>query len=138
MRAGVPWRTNCGQRKLGPVNRPRRVRSNGKTGESRVRVDAADLTAGLELAAQINKVFRRTARPGRAEHSKHFAPADPDYAINRSLYGARLHSGILGRRPPTLSDAYTFVDRAVWLARAVPFSCCGRECFDEDAEPQTI
>jgi hypothetical protein len=97
---------------------------------------------GLHLAAQIDRVFRRTARPDPVEHCKHFAPTGLDHAINRFLYGARRHSGILGGRPATLGDlfgdTYTLIDRAVWgWARAL-LLFSGPECFDEDAEPETI
>ena len=119
MRAGVPWRTNCGQRKLGPVNRPRRFRRQRKSrGNARPRRCTQTGWRMCNFAAQISRVFRRTARPEHVEHCKHFAPAGLDYAINRFPYGARLHSGILGRRPATLDDAFTFVDRVAWVGRA--------------------
>jgi len=62
---------------------------------------------------------------GQAVHFKHFAPAGLDYAVNRYLYEARRHFGILdtrlGSRRYMLGDAYTIVDMAVWgWARVLP------------------
>jgi GST-like protein len=63
---------------------------------------------------------------GQAVHFRHFAPEPKDYAVNRYLYEARRHYGILdahlaGRRY-MLGDEYTIVDMAVWgWARVVPF-----------------
>ena len=63
---------------------------------------------------------------GQAVHFRHFAPEPKDYAVNRYLFEAKRHYGILdarlaGRRY-MLGDAYTIVDMAVWgWARAVPF-----------------
>jgi GST-like protein len=64
---------------------------------------------------------------GQAVHFKHFAP-DPkdDYALNRYLYEADRHWGILEDRLTrgryVLGETYTIVDMAVWgWARALPF-----------------
>jgi len=63
---------------------------------------------------------------GQAVHFRHFAPEPKDYAVNRYMFEAKRHYGILdarlaGRRY-MLGDAYTIVDMAVWgWARAVPF-----------------
>jgi GST-like protein len=63
---------------------------------------------------------------GQAVHFRHHATEKLPYAINRYLYEAKRHYGILndrlaGRRH-MLGDAYTIVDMAVWgWARAVPF-----------------
>ena len=62
---------------------------------------------------------------GQAVHFKHFAPAGLDYAVNRYLYEARRHFGILDTRLAArrymLGDAYTIVDMAVWgWARVLP------------------
>lgn len=62
---------------------------------------------------------------GQAVHFKHFAPAGLDYAMNRYLYEARRHFGILdarlGARRYMLGDTYTIVDMAVWgWARVLP------------------
>jgi GST-like protein len=62
---------------------------------------------------------------GQAVHFKHFAPAGLDYAVNRYLYEARRHFGILdarlGARRYMLGDTYTIVDMAVWgWARLLP------------------
>jgi GST-like protein len=63
---------------------------------------------------------------GQAVHFKHFAPAGLDYAVNRYLYEAQRHYGILdtrlGTRQYMLGDTYTIVDMAVWgWARVLPF-----------------
>ena len=63
---------------------------------------------------------------GQAVHFKHFAPEPKDYAVNRYLFEAKRHWGILdahlaGRRY-MVGDSYTIVDMAVWgWARAIPF-----------------
>ena len=64
---------------------------------------------------------------GQAVHFKHFAPAPKDYAVNRYLYEAERHWGIidaqLAKGRYMLGDTYTVVDMAVWgWARAVPFA----------------
>jgi GSH-dependent disulfide-bond oxidoreductase len=63
---------------------------------------------------------------GQAVHFKHFAPEQISYAINRYMYEARRHYGILdaqlGKNRYMLGATYTIVDMAVWgWARAVPF-----------------
>jgi GST-like protein len=63
---------------------------------------------------------------GQAVHFKHFAPEPKEYAVNRYVYEAERHWGILetrlGQGRYMLGDAYTIVDMAVWgWARAVPF-----------------
>ena len=63
---------------------------------------------------------------GQAVHFKHHAPEPDPYALNRYLYEARRHYGIvearLSRQPYMLGDAYTIVDMALWgWARMVPF-----------------
>ena len=63
---------------------------------------------------------------GQAVHFRHFAPEQLPYAVNRYLYEARRHWGIvdahLAGRPYMLGDAYTIVDMAVWgWARVLPF-----------------
>jgi GST-like protein len=63
---------------------------------------------------------------GQAVHFKHFAPEPKEYAVDRYLYEARRHWGIvndrLAGRRYMLGDVYTIVDMAVWgWARAVPF-----------------
>jgi GST-like protein len=63
---------------------------------------------------------------GQAVHFRHFAPKPQDYGIERYLYEARRHWGILdqhlaGRRY-MVGDTYTIVDMAVWgWARVLPF-----------------
>lgn len=55
---------------------------------------------------------------GQAVHFRHFAPEPKDYAVERYLFEARRHYGILdaqlGDRPWMLGDDYTIVDIAVW------------------------
>jgi len=63
---------------------------------------------------------------GQAVHFRHFAPEPKDYAVNRYLFEARRHYGILDARLADrrymLGDDYTIVDMAVWgWARVVPF-----------------
>lgn len=63
---------------------------------------------------------------GQAVHFRHFAPKGLDYAVNRYLYEARRHFGILdaqlnGRRF-LLGETYTIADMAAWgWTRVVPF-----------------
>lgn len=63
---------------------------------------------------------------GQAVHFRHFAPEPKDYAVNRYLFEARRHYGILDARLADrrymLGDEYTIVDMAVWgWTRVVPF-----------------
>ena len=63
---------------------------------------------------------------GQAVHFRHFAPEPVPYALNRYLYEAKRHYGILdGRlaeRRFILGDTYTIVDMAAWgWCRMVPF-----------------
>ena len=63
---------------------------------------------------------------GQAAHFRHFAPEPKAYAVDRYMFEAKRHWGILearlaGRRH-VLGDEYTIVDMAVWgWARMVPF-----------------
>ena len=63
---------------------------------------------------------------GQAVHFKHFAPEPQDYAVNRYVFEATRHWGILDAhlagRKYMVGDSYTIVDMAVWgWARAIPF-----------------
>jgi GSH-dependent disulfide-bond oxidoreductase len=63
---------------------------------------------------------------GQAVHFRHFAPEPKAYAVNRYLFEARRHFGILDSRLADhrymLGDRYTIVDMAVWgWARVLPF-----------------
>lgn len=63
---------------------------------------------------------------GQAVHFKHFAPAPKDYAVNRYLFEAERHYGILdaqlAKHTYMLGETYTIVDMAVWgWVRALPF-----------------
>ena len=62
---------------------------------------------------------------GQAVHFRHYAPQGLDYAINRYVYEAERHYGILDDRlasqPYMLGDRYTIVDMCVWgWARMMP------------------
>lgn len=63
---------------------------------------------------------------GQAVHFRHFAPEPKDYAVNRYMFEAERHWGILDARLAKsrymIADTYTIVDMAVWgWARGVPF-----------------
>lgn len=63
---------------------------------------------------------------GQAVHFKHFAPEPKDYAVNRYVFEAERHYGILeahlAQQEFMVGERYTLVDMAVWgWARAVPF-----------------
>ena len=63
---------------------------------------------------------------GQAVHFKHFAPEPKPYAVNRYLFEAERHWGILdarlAERRYMVGDTYTIVDMAVWgWARMLPF-----------------
>ena len=58
-------------------------------------------------------------------HFRNYAPEKNEYAINRYMYEAQRHYGILEARLAkhkyVLGDAYTIVDMAVWgWARLIP------------------
>ncbi|MEL0021956.1 MAG: glutathione binding-like protein, partial [Rickettsiales bacterium] len=62
---------------------------------------------------------------GQSVHFRHYAPAGNDYAVNRYLFEAERHYGILNDRLSSrtymLGDKYTIVDMCVWgWARMVP------------------
>lgn len=63
---------------------------------------------------------------GQAVHFRHFAPEPKDYAVNRYMFEAERHWGIidarLARQRYMVGDTYSVVDMAVWgWARAMPF-----------------
>ena len=63
---------------------------------------------------------------GQAVHFKHFAPKGLDYAVDRYLYEARRHYGILNtqlsKAPFVLGGNYTIADISAWgWVRALPF-----------------
>lgn len=63
---------------------------------------------------------------GQAVHFKHFAPKGLNYAVERYMYEARRHYGLLDAQlavgPYILGTTYTIVDMAAWgWARVVPF-----------------
>jgi len=63
---------------------------------------------------------------GQAVHFKHHAPEQLPYAVNRYLFEAKRHYGILGaqlaKHRYMLGDAYTIVEMGLWgWARVLPF-----------------
>ena len=63
---------------------------------------------------------------GQAVHFKHFAPEKVPYAVNRYLYEAERHYGILDQHLATrrymIADTYSIIDMDVWgWARMIPF-----------------
>ena len=63
---------------------------------------------------------------GQAVHFKNVAPEPKEYAVNRYMFEAQRHWGIiearLGTRRFMLGDEYTVVDMALWgWSRLVPF-----------------
>ncbi len=63
---------------------------------------------------------------GQAVHFKHFAPKGLDYAVDRYLFEARRHYGILdaqlAKAPYLLGTTYTIADMSAWgWVRVVPF-----------------
>ena len=63
---------------------------------------------------------------GQSVHMRHFAPEPKEYAVNRYLFEAQRHYGIidarLGQHEWMLGSEYTIVDMALWgWARMVPF-----------------
>jgi GST-like protein len=62
---------------------------------------------------------------GQSVHFRNYAPEKIEYAINRYLYEAQRHYGILndrlGKHKYVVGDAYGIVDMAVWgWARLIP------------------
>lgn len=63
---------------------------------------------------------------GQCVHFRHFAPEPKDYAVERYLFEAKRHYGIvdarLAGRSFMMGETYTIVDMALWgWARMVPF-----------------
>jgi GSH-dependent disulfide-bond oxidoreductase len=62
---------------------------------------------------------------GQSVHFRHYAPKGNDYAVNRYMFEAQRHYGILNDRLGTqkyvVGDTYTIVDMALWgWARLIP------------------
>ena len=62
---------------------------------------------------------------GQSVHFRQYAPKGNDYAVNRYMYEAQRHYGILDARLGTqkyvVGDTYTIVDMALWgWARLIP------------------
>jgi GST-like protein len=62
---------------------------------------------------------------GQSVHFRHYAPKGIDYAVNRYMYEAQRHYGILndrlGKHKYMVGEAYGIVDMAVWgWARLIP------------------
>jgi GST-like protein len=63
---------------------------------------------------------------GQSVHFRHYAPKGLDYALNRYVYEAQRHYGVVNARLATrkymVADTYTIVDMALWgWARMAPF-----------------
>jgi GST-like protein len=63
---------------------------------------------------------------GQAVHFKHFAPDPKEYPLNRYMYEAERHWGLvesrLGKARYMVGEIYSIVDMSVWgWARALPF-----------------
>ena len=63
---------------------------------------------------------------GQAVHFKHFAPEPKKYALNRYMYEAERHWGLieaqLSKGPYMVNGVYSIVDMSVWgWSRAIPF-----------------
>jgi GST-like protein len=72
---------------------------------------------------------------GQAVHFKHFAPEPKEYAVNRYLFEAERHYGILDAHLAThewmVGDSYSFVDMSLWgWERVVPF-ILGADAWDK-------
>ena len=71
---------------------------------------------------------------GQCVHFRHFAPEPKEYAVNRYLFEAKRHFGILNDRLAThefMVGDYSIVDMAVWgWSRMVPF-VIGDTAWDE-------
>ena len=77
---------------------------------------------------------------GQSVHFRNYAPEKNDYAINRYMYEAQRHCGILDARLAKhkymLGDTYTIVDMAVWgWARLIP-NVARREALGEVPQPE--
>ena len=62
---------------------------------------------------------------GQSVHFRHYAPKRIDYAVNRYMFEAQRHYGLLndrlGKHKYMVGDAYGIVDMAVWgWARLIP------------------
>lgn len=62
---------------------------------------------------------------GQSVHFRNYAPEKIDYAINRYMYEAQRHYGIidarLGKQKYMVGDSYTILDMALWgWARLIP------------------
>jgi GST-like protein len=71
---------------------------------------------------------------GQCVHFRHFAPEPKEYAVNRYLFEAERHYGILDAHLATrrymVGETYTIVDMAVWgWARVIHF-IMGAEAWD--------
>ena len=70
--------------------------------------------------------YRRRPFSGQSVHFRNYAPEKIPYAINRYVYEAQRHFGILndrlGKQKYMVGDTYTIVDMDVWgWARMVPW-----------------
>ena len=77
---------------------------------------------------------------GQSVHFRNYAPEKIPYAINRYMYEAQRHFGILDARLAKqkymLGDTYTIVDMAVWgWARLIP-NVARRGILGQVSEPE--
>jgi GSH-dependent disulfide-bond oxidoreductase len=70
---------------------------------------------------------------GQAVHFKHFAPEQVPYALNRYMYEAERHYGILDQRLDQrqykVGETYTIVDMAVWGWARMVTSIMGEDAW---------
>jgi GST-like protein len=87
------------------------------------RIVPVDTRKGEQFSCEFNAVNHYSGQP---VHFKHFAPKGFDYAVDRYLYEARRHYGILNtqlsKAPFVLGSNYTIADISAWgWVRALPF-----------------
>ena len=93
----------------------------GKFGAGNRDADRAQMLSWLMLVATGIGPYC-----GQAVHFKHFAPEPKEYAVNRYMFEAERHWGLveaqLGRGAYMIGGSYSIVDMSVWgWARAIPF-----------------
>jgi GST-like protein len=97
------------------------ARKTGKFLAEKTDEDRAQMLSWLMLVASGIGPYS-----GQAVHFKHYAPEPKAYALNRYMYEAERHWGLietqLGKGRYMIGDTYSIVDMSVWgWARALPF-----------------
>jgi GST-like protein len=97
------------------------ARKTGKFLADATEADEAQMLSWLMLVATGIGPYG-----GQAVHFKHFAPEPKEYAVNRYMYEAERHWGLvearLGKGRFMIGETYSIVDMSVWgWARAIPF-----------------